>query len=163
LSRTIVETADSIANRTPGFADQIEAPQRPHHLSKGNKTVNSLTSTARRYAAIAFPVALAAFATAVWAQPEPPAPNAGTLICRPALASETATAKMVATPTLLVCKPIAVSMHMSDGSMKTIGSVTAKPMSAPDFSQALTPQQATEAYNHWIEKALDIDPSRSSP
>jgi hypothetical protein len=55
-------------------------------------------------------------------------------------------------------------MHMSDGSLKTIGNVTSTAMASPDFSQALTPQQVNAAYNHWLQKALDIDPAvRNSP
>jgi hypothetical protein len=71
---------------------------------------------------------------------------------------------MIASSTSLVCRPIAVSMHMSDGSLKRIGNVTITPMSGPDFSKALTPHQVEAAYNRWIEKALDIDPiTRHTP
>ena len=126
--------------------------------------MHNTSNTARRYAAIlALPVTLAAFGTAVWAETES-FPKSATFVCRAALATETATAKMVESSTALVCKPIAVNMHMSDGSMKTIGNVSSRAMAAPDFSHALTPQQINEAYNHWVEKALDIDPeTRNSP
>jgi len=113
---------------------------------------------------LAFPVALAAFATSVPAQTESLVPKAATFICRPSLSDETANAKMMVATTTLVCQPFAVSMHMSDGSMKTIGNVTATAITGPDFSHALTPQQVNAAYNHWVEKALDIDPeTRHAP
>jgi hypothetical protein len=121
--------------------------------------MHNTSSAARRYAAIlALPVTLAALGTAVRAQTESYGPKSATFVCRPALPSETATAKMVVTSIALVCKPIAVSMHMSDGSMRTIGNVSSRAIAAPDFSGALTPQQINAAYNHWVEKALDIDP-----
>ena len=57
-----------------------------------------------------------------------------------------------------------VSMRMNDGSMKMIGAVTSKALPGPDFSHALTPQQVNQAYNAWLERALDIDPAvRHSP
>jgi hypothetical protein len=121
--------------------------------------VNISTNRACCYAAaLALPVILAVLGTAVWAQTEGPVQNSATFICRPALADESATAKMVAASTSLVCRPFAVRVHMSDGTMKTIGSVTTKAMPGPDFSSALTPQQVNAAYLRWVEKALDIDP-----
>jgi hypothetical protein len=127
--------------------------------------MNISTSGALRYAAIlAFPVALAALGTVVLAQTDTTEPNAATYICRPALTDEAPSAKMVHTSMALVCRPIAVSMHMSDGSMKTIGNVKAKALVAPDFSHAVSPAQVNAAYNHWVEMALDIDPeTRHSP
>jgi hypothetical protein len=110
-------------------------------------------------AAIGLPLALAAFGTAVWAQTARLAPDAATYVCRQALPDETASAKMVVSSTSLVCRPIAVAMHMSDGSMRVIGNVSSHAIPAPDFSRALTPQQVNAAYNQWLLKALDIDPA----
>jgi hypothetical protein len=96
-------------------------------------------------------------ATAAWAQ----TPNSmATLICRPAAAGETANAKMMATSTTLVCESFALNLPMSDGTMKTIGSVTAKPMSGPDFTGALTVQQDNAAYTKWVQQTFRIDPAR---
>jgi hypothetical protein len=127
--------------------------------------VNTSTNTSHRYAAaLGISLTLASAGTVVWAQTAAVEPNAATYICRPALANETASAKMMVSSTSLVCRPFAVSMHMSDGSLKTIGNVTSTAMASPDFSQALTPQQVNAAYNHWLQKALDIDPAvRNSP
>jgi len=97
-------------------------------------------------------------ATAAWAQT--PSNSMATLICRPAAAGETANAKMMATTTTLVCESFALNMHMSDGTMKTIGSVTAKPMAGPDFTGALTVQQDNAAYNKWVQQTFKIDPAR---
>jgi hypothetical protein len=120
--------------------------------------------TVRRYAAIlAIPIALAVLGTTVWAQAQSMAGKPATMICRPAIAGEAAAAKMIDGGTLLVCRPFAVAMHMDNGSLKTIGSVTAKAMPGPDFSHALTPQQFNEAYNRWLEKALKIDPATRTP
>jgi hypothetical protein len=124
------------------------------------------TPANRRYAAIlALPVTLTVLGpAAAWAQTQSLAGKPATMICRPAQPGESAAAKMIDGGTPLVCRPFAVSMHMNDGSLKTIGSVTAKPMSGPDFSHALTPQQLNDVYNRWVEKALNIDPAtRNSP
>jgi hypothetical protein len=118
----------------------------------------------RRLAILAVAAMSVAFGTAASSQTEPLVPNAATFICRPASADESANARMVHDSTSLVCRPIAVTMHMSNGSMKTIGNVKATALAGPDFSHALTPQQINAAYNHWVEKALDIDPeTRHSP
>jgi hypothetical protein len=82
-----------------------------------------------------------------------------TFICRPTSPGESASAEMVNGATSLVCRPLAVRMHMSDGSMKTIGNVSSRAIPAPDFAHALTPQQINETYNRWLEKTLDIDPA----
>ncbi len=87
-----------------------------------------------------------------------PADRAATFVCRPAATSEAPSAKMIASATLLVCEPLAITLPMSDGSMKTIGSTTAKPRPGPDLTGALTPQQVQTAYNRWLLKTLDIDP-----
>jgi hypothetical protein len=126
--------------------------------------MNSSKNAARRYAlTLALLLTLTVLGTAARAQTESFA-NSATLICRPALATEAANAKMMVDTTSLVCRPLAVAMRMSDGSMKTIGSVTSKAMPGPDFSHALTAQQVNAAYNRWVEKALDIDPeTRHAP
>lgn len=123
----------------------------------------STNAFCRNAAVLALPVTLAAFGTAAWAQSQSVTYSA-TYVCRQAAADETATAKMMGSSTSLVCRPIAVSMRMSDGSLKTIGNGAVTPMSGPDFSQALTPQQVNAAYNRWLRKELDIDPAtRHSP
>jgi hypothetical protein len=109
-------------------------------------------------AALAVPVVLMAASRALQSQTAGP-PMSATLVCRPALANEAASAKMVASATLLVCRPLAISMRMSDGSMKTIGSAAVKPQPGPDFSKALTAEQINEAYNRWVERTLHIDPA----
>ena len=102
--------------------------------------------------------ALVALATAAGADPAPQTPMA-TLLCRPALPTETATAQMLQSSSLLVCKPFAVTVHMNDGSLRTIGSVSVRPQAGPDFSNAVTPQQFNTAYNDWVLKTLRIDPT----
>jgi len=109
-------------------------------------------------------VALLATGANARAQSEADLPTSATLICRPAAADESGTAKVMATSALLVCRPFAVSMHMNDGSLKVIGNVRVAAAPAPDFSHAFTAQQINAAYNSWLEKALDIDPAvRHSP
>jgi len=112
-----------------------------------------------RAAILALPFVLVALAATVRAQTDQAAMMA-TWVCRPALASETATAKMVTSSVSLVCKPFAVAMRMSDGSMQTIGNVTAKALPGPDFSGVLTAQQANAAYNAWVRQTFHIDPAR---
>ncbi len=82
-----------------------------------------------------------------------------TMVCREAHAGEKPTAKMVGSSTALVCKPFAVSMKMSDGKLKTIGSVRVKAASGPDLTGALTADQINAAYVKWLEARLSIDPA----
>lgn len=113
-----------------------------------------------RFAVLAFLVLSLALATAAWAQSTAQPAMMTQYLCRPALSGETPSAKMVASSTLLVCKSFALSMQMSDGSMKTIGNVTAKSDSGPDFGNStLTVQQAHAAYNLWVQKTFHIDPA----
>ena len=81
-----------------------------------------------------------------------------TMLCRPALSSETSNATFTSTSTSLICRPVAVAMHMSNGSMKVIGSVKAR-ASSPDFSGALTPAQVNSAFNRWVQTTMHIDPA----
>jgi hypothetical protein len=111
----------------------------------------------RASALLGLSAALAASSLSVVAQTTNHVPMEASLICRQARADETVTARMVSTSMTLVCRPIAVSMRMSDGSMKIIGDVTAKPQSGPDFSKALTPQQMQEACEKWLETVFHID------
>ncbi len=110
---------------------------------------------------VALPFVLAALAPIAWAQTTDQSAMMASFVCRPALANETANAKMMDSSTTLVCKPFAVAERMSNGSMKTIGNVTVKaPQPGPDFSHALTAQQANAAYNAWVNKTFHIDPAR---
>ena len=113
----------------------------------------------RATAMLGLSAALAASSLSVVAQTTSQAPMEANLICRQAHADEAVTARMVSTSTTLVCRPIAISMRMSDGSMKIIGDVTAKPQSGPNFSKALTPQQMQEACEKWLEAVFHIDRS----
>jgi hypothetical protein len=86
------------------------------------------------------------------------APTMSTFACRESLPHEAPTAKMMDSPTTLVCRPIAVAIRSGDGELRTIGNVTARPVPGPDFSRALTPQQVDSTYTQWLEKFLNIDP-----
>lgn len=81
-------------------------------------------------------------------------------VCRTIEAGETANAKMMASggPTL-VCRPETIELHMSGGSMKTIGRVMSEKrdiLTGPDLSKALTPQQINDAYVKFIQEAFNI-------
>ena len=117
----------------------------------------SLPISRGNVAALIVSLTLLALGTAVFAQTAMDGAQMATLICRPALASETANATMTKSSTQLVCEPFAVSMRMSDGSMKTIGSTTAKASAGPDFSGALTAQQSNAAYNKWVMQTFHIE------
>jgi hypothetical protein len=106
-----------------------------------------------------FTLLVTSLALAVAAGAQSTTPGMATFICRPALSGEKATAEMMTSSIPLVCKPFALAVPMSDGSMKTIGSVTAKAMPGPDFSGALTVQQANAAYHAWVLKTFHIDPA----
>jgi len=127
--------------------------------------MNNMKRNARSsMALLVLPLSLSVFVTRADAQNETVAINSATYICRPALASESASATMITSSTALVCRPFAVTVHADDGSLRTIGSVTAKPMLEPNFANALTPQQVSDVYNRWLERALDIDPqTRHTP
>ncbi len=136
-----------------------------HFTAKGRTIVkNSLRTPGVYRKILGCAIALIATGACASAEDESDFPTSATLICRPATAGENATAKVMATSGLLVCRPFAVSMHMHDGTLKVIGNVRVAATSGPDFSHALTPQQVNAAYNSWLEKALDIDPeTRHSP
>jgi hypothetical protein len=110
-----------------------------------------------RLAALALLGTSLALTVAAGAQSSPP--MMATFICRAALTGEKATAQMMTSSVPLVCKPFALAVPMSDGSMQTIGNVTAKPQPGPDFSGALTVQQANAAYHAWVLKTFHIDPA----
>lgn len=120
----------------------------------------TLTITRRHVAALALPLALLAVGTTVLAQTAMHPAKMATMICRPAQSGETANAATIGTTTELVCEPFAMSMRMSDGTMMTIGNVTVKANPGPDFSGALTAQQAKAAYNKWVLQTFHIDPAR---
>jgi hypothetical protein len=107
-------------------------------------------------------LAAAAVLSAGWspqsaaAQSAAPNRTEATYVCRQANTDENATARMVSNSTMLVCRPIAVSMRMPDGSTKIIGDVRAKPQPGPDFSKALTPGQIQEECAKWLEGLFHI-------
>lgn len=86
-------------------------------------------------------------------------PMVANLLCRRTIGAEIGNAKMIQDSVLLVCRPIAINMRMSDGSMKTIGSVSANPISGPNFSNPVSPARYQEAYNTWVERTFHIDGS----
>jgi hypothetical protein len=112
-----------------------------------------------RLTAPALLVTSLALAVAVAAGAQSTTPTMATFICRAALTGEKPSAQMMANSAPLVCKPFAVSVQMDDGSLKTIGNVTAKPQPGPNFSGALTVQQANAAYHAWVLKTFHIDPA----
>jgi hypothetical protein len=113
----------------------------------------------RCLAMVGFSTALAGPSASAVAQTATQTPKEATLICRQAHGDEPATAKMLSASTTLVCRPIAISMRMDDGSLKIIGDVTAAPQAGPDFSRALTPQQFQEACAKWLEHVFFINHS----
>ena len=119
----------------------------------------NLTTQRGHLAALVLAVTALVAGTSVFAQSMMDETKMATLICRPARSGETANAAMTKTSTQLVCKPFAVRMHMSDGSMKTIGNTSVKAQPGPDLSRALTPQQSTDAYNKWVTQTFSIDHS----
>lgn len=80
-------------------------------------------------------------------------------VCRTVESGDTANAKMMSGPTL-VCRPETIQLHMSGGSMKTIGRVMSEKrdiLTGPDLSKALTPQQINDAYVKFIQEAFHVD------
>lgn len=112
-----------------------------------------------RAAAASLPLALIALGSTAMASTSQEQMTA-TLICRPALTTESADAKLMQSPGLIVCKPFAVEVRSDDGSLQTIGSVTVKPASGPNFSDALTAEQINDAYTAWVRETFHIDPAR---
>jgi hypothetical protein len=122
--------------------------------------MNLATKSAYRcLAALGLLAALAGPSTSVIAQTTPQSPKEATYICRQPVANEPVTAKMVSGSTTLVCRPLAINMRMSDGTMKTIGNATVTPQQGPDFSKALTPQQFQQACETWLERVFFINHS----
>ena len=118
-----------------------------------------LVSKRLRAASLALPALVALSTTELRAATADEFATTATYVCRASLPGEGPSAKMLDEPTLLACKPLAVSMRMDDGSVRTIGNVAAKPAAGPDFSHALTPGQINEAYERWYEHTLGIDPA----
>ena len=58
--------------------------------------------------------------------------------------------------TTLECRAVSMQLKMSDGSMHTIGRVTAKPNTGPDLSKALTPQQVNDAWVKWTDAMFHV-------
>jgi len=114
-------------------------------------------SLGRRAALPVLFMALASSSASLSAE-TPQTSTVATYICRPAQAGETATATMVGSSAKLECRPFAVSMRSSDGSMKTIGNMQTKPQQGPDLSHALTAQQIQDACASWLNRVLKIDP-----
>ena len=105
----------------------------------------------------------AVFVTAAASAPSPAGADdatatMSTFVCRESLPSEAPTAKMVNSPTTLVCRPLVYTIRGEDGTMRTIGTASAKVPLGPDLSKALTPQQFETAYSQWLERTLKIDP-----
>ena len=120
----------------------------------------SKTTSRRCAAALSLP--FFALAATAYAQTSSSNSMMASYICRPVTSGESSNAKMGDQGTALVCHPFAVRLHMDNGSMKVIGNVTAKPMSGPDFSKALTVDQANEAWNNWVQEKLRVPLNRSA-
>src|ERR1700722_15886979 len=98
------------------------------------------TRTIRPFALVAVPVLAAAVAGVLAAVPQTTRAAddaATTYICHPATDGAAANAEMKNTSTALVCRAVSLELHMSTGKMRVIGSVSAKPATSPDFSNAL--------------------------
>jgi hypothetical protein len=109
--------------------------------------------TAVATAAAAAAIALCAGASV--AQNSEPKTEA-TYICRPVVANETGDARMMKSGTQLTCRAFAVAMKMSNGTLKVIGNVTARPVAGPNLSKALTTQQINDAWSNWIVDTFQI-------
>jgi hypothetical protein len=78
-------------------------------------------------------------------------------MCQATAAGGTSNARMTAgSDTALSCREVSMRLKMSDGSMRTIGRVTAKPNDGPDLSKALTPQQVNDAWVNWIDSMFHV-------
>jgi hypothetical protein len=78
-------------------------------------------------------------------------------ICHAAASGETANAKMTETSSeSLSCRLVSMSLKMSDGSMHTIGRVTANPRTGPDISNATTPAQVNDAWVKWLDDMFHV-------
>ena len=88
------------------------------------------------------------------------AAGSATYVCRTIETGETANARMLAaTPAELTCRPISLALKMSNGSMKMIGTVSAKRTSGPDLSSALTPGQVNDAWVKYVDETFHVDHS----
>ncbi|MBV9101941.1 MAG: hypothetical protein JO060_00015 [Candidatus Eremiobacteraeota bacterium] len=78
-------------------------------------------------------------------------------ICHPVASGETVNAKMTATSgASLSCRVVSMKLKMSDGSMRTIGRVTAESHGGPDLSNALTPGQVNDAWVKWLDDMFHV-------
>ena len=121
------------------------------------------TKTIRPFALVAVPVLAAGVAgvLAAFTQITRAADDtaAATYICHPAADGQTANAEMKNTSTALVCHAVSLELHMSSGKMRVIGTVSAKPATSPDFSNALTPAQVNDAWAHYIMTTFNVEHS----
>jgi hypothetical protein len=119
------------------------------------------TRTIRPFALVAAPVLAAAVAGLLAAFPQMTRADdsATTYICHPATGGATANAEMKNTSTALVCHAVSLELHMSSGKMRVIGTVTSKPASSPDFSNALTPAQVNDAWAHYVMTTFNVEHS----
>jgi hypothetical protein len=80
-----------------------------------------------------------------------------TYVCRPAASAEKPSAMMGTTA--LVCKPIAVAVHMSDGKTHMMGNAMVKtPASTPSVT-GLTTMQLNDAYAKFLQEEFSVPPS----
>lgn len=99
--------------------------------------MNRLLSAALVAAALGLPAA--AFAADAMAGSMMMHAAPGTVVCRPAAAGEHGMAMMMSTKSMLVCKP-----------------VTAKMMSGPDLSKALSPEQINMAWENYLNTIIAV-------
>ena len=85
-------------------------------------------------------------------------PPDSVFICHAVTGSETSNARMTASSdTALECRAVSMKLKMSNGSMRTIGQVTAKSNSGPELSQALTPAQVNDAWIKWLDMQFNTE------
>ena len=78
-------------------------------------------------------------------------------VCRPTASGETANAKMTAGSSVsLACHLVSMRLKMSDGSLVTIGRVSANARPGPDISKGLTPQQVNDAWVKWLDDMFHV-------
>jgi hypothetical protein len=117
------------------------------------KVINRLGMGTLPLAAVAA-IAVGAFASRAQAA----GGDGATYLCRAVATGETPNAAMTAgSSTALECREVSLGLKMSDGSMRTIGRVTAtSKVVGPDLSSALTPQQVNDAWIRWTAATFNI-------